>query len=188
MNWSEWFYYDETSPTFLRWRVERRGGINNLCQVVAPHDKAGCITKNGYGEVKLKGISYKAHRIIYELFIGDIPEGVDIDHEDGNRINNRLDNLRLCTDLINSHNRCMRYDNKSGCTGVNKMSNGYGRNYWLARWMREGKERSKSFSIEDFGSDVAFKMAVEHREQMLLKLVEEGQHYTERHGKCLKQK
>ena len=37
--------------------------------------------------------SLLAHRLVYEHFIGEIPEGFDIHHKDGNRLNNHYSNL-----------------------------------------------------------------------------------------------
>ena len=47
---------------------------------------------------------YRLHRVVYETFIGDIPKGYVIDHIDTNSLNNRLDNLRCCTQYENVHN------------------------------------------------------------------------------------
>lgn len=44
------------------------------------------------------------HRIVTELFIGNIPEGYQIDHIDTNTLNNRVDNLRICTCKENCNN------------------------------------------------------------------------------------
>lgn len=40
----------------------------------------GQIDTYGYAIVKVDGKSRKAHRVAYELFVGPIPEGLDIDH------------------------------------------------------------------------------------------------------------
>lgn len=37
------------------------------------------------------------HRIVYETFVGDIPKGLHINHLDGNKSNNHLSNLEVCT-------------------------------------------------------------------------------------------
>lgn len=37
------------------------------------------------------------HRLVYEKYFGKIPKGKVIDHIDGNRTNNKIENLRLVT-------------------------------------------------------------------------------------------
>lgn len=195
MDWSKWFYYDESSPTGLRWAVQRRGGGDYRLLVVDVGDVAGCIHKGrGYGEVKLDGKSYKTHRVIYELHFGEIPAGIDIDHIDGIRLNNTPSNLRLVRDKQNAQNRVKRYDNTSGTTGVVRMCNttkNTSRHYWMAKWTNlNGKECSKSFRIDILGSDEAYRLACEHRQSMIDIMVLQGGHYTDRHGKelyCSKQ-
>lgn len=44
---------------------------------------------------------YQVHRIIWEAFNGPIPEGLEIDHIDGNQSNNCLENLRAVSHLTN---------------------------------------------------------------------------------------
>lgn len=39
----------------------------------------GCIS-GGYGHVRHKGKVDRAHRVAYEIFIGPIPPGLDLDH------------------------------------------------------------------------------------------------------------
>lgn len=60
--------------------------------------------RNGYKRITLKGKVYSIHRIIWELFNGSIPEGQIIDHIDGNRSNNALNNLRLVSQSENMNN------------------------------------------------------------------------------------
>ena len=50
----------------------------------------------------------RPHRLIYEAFYGRIPEGYQINHKDGNKRNNNLDNMELVT---NSENTQHGYDN-----------------------------------------------------------------------------
>lgn len=63
---------------------------------------------NGYERVSLpKNGKYKHHRvakIIYETFVGPVPEGMEIDHLNGNNRDNRLENLRVCTHKENCNN------------------------------------------------------------------------------------
>lgn len=40
----------------------------------------GTIAPNGYGYFAIKGRSQQAHRVAYELLVGPIPDGLDLDH------------------------------------------------------------------------------------------------------------
>ena len=48
--------------------------------------------------------SIKVHRLVYMTFVGDIPQGYQIDHIDGDASNNNLENLRCVTPRENSNN------------------------------------------------------------------------------------
>ena len=48
--------------------------------------------------------SIKVHRLVYMTFVGDIPQGYQIDHIDGDASNNNLENLRCVTPKENSNN------------------------------------------------------------------------------------
>jgi len=40
----------------------------------------GCIDRDGYGQTRITGTSTTAHRAVYELSVGPIPQGHQIDH------------------------------------------------------------------------------------------------------------
>lgn len=69
-----------------------------------------------YFQIKIFGIGYKAHRIIWLWMTGDNPEKVD--HENGNCYDNRWINLRNVDHFANAQNAKKRRDNVSGVTGV----------------------------------------------------------------------
>lgn len=50
----------------------------------------------------------REHRLIWEEAYGPIPKGMQIDHINGVRTDNRLENLRLATNQQNSSNRKVR--------------------------------------------------------------------------------
>lgn len=74
-------------------------------------------TCQGYAQVKVNGRMLYAHRIIYALMHSEMPEG-EIDHIDGDPLNNRIENLRDVSGSENQHNSKKRKDNSSGFTGV----------------------------------------------------------------------
>lgn len=55
---------------------------------------------------------FQLHRLLYEVFIGPIPEGKFIDHIDRNGLNNSLDNLRLADRSTNVVNQKIREGRK----------------------------------------------------------------------------
>lgn len=76
----------------------------------------------GYASLTIPGSKkLLAHRVAWALSYGECPKK-HIDHIDGNKANNRLSNLRLCTHNQNQHNQGLRKTNKSGFKGVSWMT------------------------------------------------------------------
>ena len=48
------------------------------------------------------------HRLVYELFVGQVPEGMQIDHINTDRFDNRVENLRAVTPSGNMRNPITR--------------------------------------------------------------------------------
>lgn len=74
----------------------------------------GCINNQGYYVVKINYKQERVHRIIWELLKGPIPEGMVIDHIDGNRSNNSVENLRVVSVKENARNSKLYKTNKTG--------------------------------------------------------------------------
>jgi len=80
---------------------------------------AGFKNDGGYWRVRLNGADWPAHRIIWEWCHGVCLTADDeIDHIDGDRMNNRIENLRKATRAQNQWNAKVRKDNTSGFKGV----------------------------------------------------------------------
>jgi hypothetical protein len=86
------------------------------------------VSCNGYLEGSILNASCLAHRVIWKLVHGTDPE--QIDHINGRRVDNRLENLRDVNEGMNRRNMAIRSDNTSGRVGVvfDRRSN-----RWLAR-------------------------------------------------------
>jgi hypothetical protein len=94
----------------LTWAVKRRGtkGIGN---------EAGSLRKNGYVQINIDGKLYFAHRLIWMLATGEWPKK-ELDHINGVRSDNRLENLREADAFQNHQNQKRPSNNKSGTKGV----------------------------------------------------------------------
>lgn len=187
VKWSDWLYYDETSPSCLRWAQEIRVGEHSQIVVVSVGDVAGTYSAvaNQY-QVCLHREQYKVHRVVWELFNGVIGNDREVDHINGDSSDNKLSNLRLVSHAVNMRNTKRRRRNTSGVTGVSKnekTSRGNTYTYWCASWKTlDGRYLRKHFRVDQYGNDEAFRLACEYRARMIAELNKQGAGYTERHG------
>lgn len=179
----DYFYYDETSPTCLRWKVERRCGRGKGWAQIKPGDSTSDkVTSNsGYYSVYYNAKNVFVHRIIWFIFNGEIPEGYFVDHKNRNRTDNRIENLQLVTRTNNNQNKTKRKNASTDVLGVcldTKISCGREYKYYVARATDlNGVVYVKTFSVLKFGEDQAFNMAKKYRAELVRKLNQEGCNY-----------
>ena len=183
IDWNDWYVYDETSPSCLRWKDTRYANSHIPRVVVSAGDVAGCFNKTtNYWHVKLFSKSFKAHRIVYEMHSREKLGKRLVDHIDGDTNNNMIGNLRKCTDYVNAKNKSMYKNNNTGYTGVRREESD-ARVYYAATWYTIDKiSRSKRFNVAEYGEDLALKLAIDYRAKMIEELNLQGAGYTERHG------
>ena len=94
-------------------RLYWRDGLDNQ---INAGDEAGSLNGQGYVMVSLKRKRYPVHRLVW-IMHGNEPSET-IDHINGNRSDNRIENLRAATNAENVCNSKLRKDNSSGIKGV----------------------------------------------------------------------
>lgn len=124
----EVLHYDPETGVFT-WRV-------NISLKVKAGDIAGSGHCGGYIEIGIFDRSYLAHRLAWLYVHGELPRKVD--HDDGNKQNNRIRNLRKCTSAQNMANRRVSRSSKSGLKGVSWSKSN---RKWVAFIGFEGKKR-----------------------------------------------
>lgn len=106
--WSDIFSY---SDGVLKWKMRPARGVR-------AGDAAGYVRPDGYMRVKCMGRQYYVHRIVWEMHNGPIPEDMEVDHVNHVRTDNRIENMRLVSRLVNCKNRKLNGNNTSGFCGV----------------------------------------------------------------------
>lgn len=90
----------------------------------AGKEALGHIDANGYKVGHVLGRGIKAHRAAWAIYYGSYPEN-QVDHINGERNDNRIENLRDVSQSQNQRNAGLRIDNRSGHPGIFERKNGY---------------------------------------------------------------
>jgi hypothetical protein len=102
--------------------------------------EAGCGKSHGYRTVGIDGKLYMAHRVVWLHVHGRWPTH-HIDHINGDRLDNRIANLREATNAQNMQNvHSRKRGNSHGFTGVAQTASAI--NPWTATIRANGKRRS----------------------------------------------
>ncbi|MFA5039843.1 MAG: HNH endonuclease [Candidatus Omnitrophota bacterium] len=97
------------------------------------------------------------------LLVADVP-GVEVDHVNGDTLDNRATNLRLVSHRVNCTNRRLHRNNTSGVCGLYR-HHGHGR--WIAKWVDiHGTSRHAGFA------DIKYGGTTRARELAIAKLAE----------------
>ncbi len=123
----EHFSYDSLTGDMRRIKRYYSKGTHGTCDILLRE-----FNNRGYYWVNIRGLYFLVHRLAWFCMSGEHPDG-EIDHINGDRKDNRWENLRLVTAFENSRNQGERKDNTSGCRGVTK--NGVG---WAVRISQNG--------------------------------------------------
>lgn len=111
-NLKKYYLYNEITGIFTRIESFRRRRTFDLQKPI------GWLNNRGYLTMKVENKNYQAHRLAWFYVYGELPENV-IDHIDGNRTNNAINNLRILTRRENTQNISKASkNNKIGVLGV----------------------------------------------------------------------
>lgn len=100
-------------------RIDKGWNTRLAKKTIAPR-----LDKKGYSQICIAPFSNQfAHRLAWLYVYGTWPNG-EIDHINGNPIDNRIENLREATHQQNMCNQKIRSDNTSGVKGVSHTKRG----------------------------------------------------------------
>lgn len=100
---------------------------------------AGTFSSTGYVYITIDRKNYKSHRLAWLYMNGECPKDM-IDHVDGDKLNNKIVNLRKCNQSQNMQNQKLSKFNTSGYKGVS----------WhnaTSKWRSRAKLKSKQYHL-----------------------------------------
>jgi hypothetical protein len=103
-----------------------------------------CVHEDGYRKGRIRRVLFRAHRVAWALHHGSWPAG-HIDHVNGDRADNRIENLRDVARHENQRNMRRPSDNTSGRIGV----------WWHKRnkkWVAEIRTAGRKNHLGSFSS------------------------------------
>lgn len=123
--------------------------------------RAGTLRNDGYRGIGVCGSLYMEHRLAWLYVYGRWPKG-GLDHINRDKADNRICNLRECSQGQNNHNRAVQSNNKIGLKGVTRLKGerkyrsviGHDGKYTILGWFdtpEEAHEAHKMKSIELYG-------------------------------------
>jgi len=148
----------------LRWKPRPD---NPRWNRVFANKPAGGIDGKGYVRIRTEGKIWNAHRVIWKMVYGEDPDFID--HINGDRSDNRIDNLRSVTQVENARNTKLHKSNASGASGV----------HWVSR------DRRWCASIHSGGKKIALGHYVDKADAVLARQRAEKEYgYHPNHGRC----
>lgn len=104
-----------------------------------------CAKKNIVGKFYPECRRYgKSYRLYWDI-IGKPKKGFCVDHIDGDPLNNRRSNLRICTNSQNQANRGVRSQNKLGIKGVSAVKGSFKETRYRAQIKKNGKVKNLGY-------------------------------------------
>lgn len=128
-------------------------------------DKFGTVVPAGYIEGFFKNKKTSLHVLVWQWHNGEIPEGYIVDHKDRNKLNCKIDNLRLATASQNQANRGVNYNSTTGIKGL-QVTTQRGYTYYVAKITANGKRLRKTFKYTEEGKELAIAWLQEQRQKL----------------------
>lgn len=122
MDYSKWLRYEDGK---LYWIAKSSPNANR----VKIGEEAFRYDQHGYKRLTVNKKLTSCHRIIWEMHNGSIPKGLEVDHINRVRDDNRIENLRLVTKSENALNSKLKDTNTLGIKGVYK-----DKKQWVAKF------------------------------------------------------
>ena len=109
------------------WKIARKNNNGSGTYIPIKRKRAESLHSEGYLRIRFINKKYYyvfAHRLVWQYFFGDIPEGLEINHKNGIKTDNRPKNLEMITHKENIHHavKIGLHVNKGEDCGMTKLT------------------------------------------------------------------
>jgi len=94
------------------YKITREGSVISYKQTSCGKVLKPGIDFNGYAHVILNGKTITIHRLVASIYCDGFIPGYEVNHKDGNKLNNNCENLEWVTSSQNIQHGCMNIVNK----------------------------------------------------------------------------
>ncbi|WP_414054869.1 HNH endonuclease (plasmid) [Macrococcus equi] len=115
------------------------------------------ISNRGYYRVHIKGKNKRVQRLVAKAYLEDYAEHLQVNHIDGNKLNNRLDNLEMCTNADNhKHRKIKNHDDVKVIVSIQQLNN-------LELYLDTDDYEVTTMMLSDYGNMILEKMPILHK-------------------------
>lgn len=113
--------------------------ISELTRKMKNYEVSGTANSKGYLQLSFRNTKIQKHRYIYQIFHNtQLTSKQQLDHINNDKLDNRIDNLRIVSNAENNQNKLTRIDNPTGRTGIRKYVDKNNETWYIAGITRNG--------------------------------------------------
>lgn len=113
----------------------------------------GSLNLDGYRQVMVNRKTFPVHRLIAMAFLDDYSKELQVDHINGDKCDNRVENLRMVTPMENQRSY------RKGASGVSSRFRGVSLIKSRGLWMTSISNGSKNIRVGEYASEEAAALA-----------------------------